>query len=111
MPDTPKPPLPSRTFDDWPRIPVDTRRLSPFRRVENIAERAASSWVTGPDGPYKDPGMTLHEIVSGAVHEGLLHLVELGLIDIDLDRLNGASGYPMRRSDCRPETTKDTTHG
>ncbi|MGR3875742.1 hypothetical protein ACUXZZ_45235 (plasmid) [Streptomyces graminifolii] len=104
MTDTPKPPLPARTFDDWPRIPVDTDRGSPFYRVDNLAERAANFWVTGPDGPYKQPGMTLHEIVSGAIHEGLLHLVELGLVDIDVERLNAASGWPARRIDCRPET-------
>ncbi|MEW2302036.1 hypothetical protein AB0958_19020 [Streptomyces sp. NPDC006655] len=102
MPDTPKPPLPARTFDDWPRIDVDTSRGTPFHRIDNIAERAAAAWVTGPDGPYKRPGMTMHEIVSGALREGLLHLAELGLIDIDTDRLDAPSGYPMRRSDCRP---------
>jgi hypothetical protein len=98
-----KPPLPARMFDDWPRIPVDTSRGNTFRRINDIAERAASAWVTGPDGPYKQPGMTMHEIVSGAVHEGLLHLAELGLIDIDTARLATAPGIPIRRTDCRPD--------
>lgn len=106
---TPKPPLPARMFDDWPRIDIDTRRGSPFYRIDNLAEHAAGAWVTGPEGPYKQPGMTMHEIVSGAIHEGLMHLAELGLIDIDHDRLEAARGIPVHRNGLRPP--KDTTHG
>lgn len=115
MTDTPKPPLPARMFDDWPRVDVDTERGTPYHRVENLAVQAAHHWALGPDGPYQRPGSSLADIVRGAVHEGLLHLVELGLIDIDTSRLEAAHGLPTHRDGLRPETplgpTKDTTHG
>lgn len=97
-----KPPIPARMFDDWPRIPVDTSRDSVFTRVERIAQGAAAGRVLGPEGPYKRPDQSLAEIVHGAVREGLLHLAELGLIDIDAERLDAAHGYPIHRNTFRP---------
>ncbi|NUR01305.1 MAG: hypothetical protein HOY79_33715 [Streptomyces sp.] len=107
-----KPPVPARTFDAWPRIDVDTDRGSPHHRVECLAISAATHWALGPDGPYKRPGQSLAEIIRGAVHEGLLHLAELGLIDVDTARLTAASGYPIDRDGLRPAPTdpvKDST--
>jgi len=105
-----KPPVPARTFDDWPRIDVDTARGGPYHHVERLAVSAANHWALGPDGPFKQPGQSLAEIVRGAVHEGLLHLAELGLIDVDTDRLNAAHGYPTDRTGLRPNT-EDSARG
>ena len=93
---TTKPPHPTRTLDPWPRIPIDTTEDSDFHRINRIASHAATSWALGPNGTYAQ-NLTLAETVDGAVHEALLHLMELGLIDIDTDRLNNAPGWPMSR--------------
>jgi hypothetical protein len=54
-------------------------------------------WVMSPDG--MDAGRTLASTVNGAVRDALLHLLELGLIDIDTNRMNEAKGWPLSRSD------------
>ncbi|WP_330479935.1 hypothetical protein OG301_39020 (plasmid) [Streptomyces platensis] len=95
---TEKPPLPSRTFDPFPRIPIDASPGSPFADVRRIGARAATGWALGDEGPYKVQ-MALAEVVDGAVREALLHLLELGFIDIDEDRMRAAPGWPMYRSD------------
>jgi hypothetical protein len=91
-----KPPLPERTFDPWPRIEVDTSEGSDFHRLNRIAGHAATGWALGPDGAYT-PGRTLADIVDNAVREALLHLLELGLIDIDAARMHAAPGWPTHR--------------
>ncbi|WP_446458622.1 hypothetical protein [Streptomyces rochei] len=93
---TSKPPLPARMFDPWPRIPIDTATGSDFFHLDRIAGDAATRWALGPEGAYAQ-NLTLAEVVDGAVREALLHLLELGLIDIDSDRLNAAPGLPMHR--------------
>ncbi len=84
-------------FDPFPRIDVDTSDGSPFRRVLGLAISAAHGWTFGPDGPYKSPGQTGAEITRMEISEALLHLLELGFIDIDTERMNAARGWPMRR--------------
>jgi hypothetical protein len=32
--------------------------------------------------------------------------MELGLIDVDLDRLNGSDSFPWGLDDCRPDTAQ-----
>lgn len=91
-----KPPLPARTFDPWPRIPVDTSEGSDFHRLNRIAGHAATGWALGPDGAYAQ-NRTLADIVDNAVREALLHVLELGLIDIDAARMHAASGWPTQR--------------
>lgn len=91
-----KPPLPDRMLAPWPRITVDTSPGTDFHRIDRIAGHAATHWVLGPDGTYKQ-NLTLAETIDGAVREALLHLLELGLIDIDSDRLNAAPGWPVSR--------------
>ncbi|RSS37459.1 hypothetical protein [Streptomyces sp. WAC08241] len=87
---TKKPPTP-KGWNDWDRILVDTNPRSDFAIINRIAGFAATSWAcNSPDGPLKKP-MPLMTVVDGAVHEALLHLLELGLIDIDADR------YPVNR--------------
>jgi hypothetical protein len=91
-----KPPLPARTFDPWTRIPIDTSEGSDFHRLNRIAGHAATGWALGPDGAYAK-NRTLADIVDNAVREALLHLLELGLIDIDSDRMHAAPGWPTHR--------------
>lgn len=92
-----KPPVPVDLFQPWEKIPVDTTEGSPFERIERLAGFAAMGWVMSPDG--MDVGRTLASTVNGAVRDALLHLLELGLIDIDVDRMNKAKGWPLSRSD------------
>lgn len=92
----PKPPLPARMFDRWPRIDVDTSDTSDFHRMNRIAGNAATGWALGPQGAYAQ-SLTLAEVVDGAVREALLHLLELGLIDIDSERMHAAPGWPTHR--------------
>lgn len=101
-----KPPLPARMLDPWPRIPVDTSDGTDFHRLDRIAGHAATHWVLGPDGTYSQ-GLTLADTVSGAVHEALLHLLELGLIDIDSERMNTARGWPTHREKADPPAPKE----
>lgn len=91
-----KPPLPALMFDPWPRIPVDTSDDSDFHHLNRIAGNAATGWALGPDGAYAQ-NLTLAEVVDGSVREALLHLLELGLIDIDAARMNAAPGWPTQR--------------
>lgn len=91
-----KPPLPARTFDPWPRLPIDTSQDSDFHRLDRIAGRAATHWALSPQGAYAK-NLTLAEVVDGAVREALLHLLELGLIDIDSQRMHAAPGWPTNR--------------
>lgn len=93
---TDKPSLPARAFDPWPRMTVDTSTGSDFHRLNRIAGDAATMWAVGPDGAYAQH-LTLAQIVDGAVHEALLHLLELGFLDIDHDRMNAAPAIPMHR--------------
>jgi hypothetical protein len=93
---TEKPDLPARTFDPWPRIPIDTSQGSDFHRLDRIAGHAATHWALSPEGAYAK-NLTLAEVVDGAVREALLHLLELGLIDIDATRMHAAPGWPTNR--------------
>jgi hypothetical protein len=92
-----KPPLPAKMFDPFPRIDVDTSDGSPFARILHISLFAANAWMLGPDGPFVKP-TTPAQAVHAEVSEALLHLLELGLIDIDTDRLQAARGIPTRRT-------------
>ncbi len=96
MTDQDKPPLPARMLDPWPRIPIDTSPDSDFHRLNRIAGDAATGWALGPDGAYAQQ-RTLADIVDNAVREALLHVLELGLVDIDSARMNSAPGWPTGR--------------
>lgn len=100
---TDKPPVPDSPFADWPRIPIDTSDGSPVARLLRTAGHAASRWTLGPDGPYRRT-MTGIEAHEGHLREGLLHLLELGLLDIDTERLDAAKGLPCQRSTNPPTT-------
>ncbi|WP_405019581.1 hypothetical protein OHV05_24595 [Kitasatospora sp. NBC_00070] len=104
MPDSlsAKPPLPADLFAPWPRQHVDTTEGSPFRRITRTATGAADDWALGPNGAFKQPGLSLADIIHTSVEQALLHLLELGLIDIDTERLATAKGVPVRRRDSRP---------
>ncbi|KOT57073.1 MULTISPECIES: hypothetical protein [Streptomyces] len=97
---THKPMLPEGPFDSFLRVTVDTSTGSAFTDAHRIATRAATGWMRGPDGPYKKQ-LAMAEVVDGAVREALLHLLELGFIDIDEERMRSARGWPMGRSDTK----------
>lgn len=90
-----KPPVPARTMDPFPRIDIDED--GPFRHVLRLGVSAADRWMLGPDGPYNRPALTLSDVTRAAVREALLHLLELGFIDIDEERLSAAKGWPLHR--------------
>lgn len=94
-----KPALPDSMFGAYPRISVDETENGDFHEVLRIATLAASAWATGPDGPYSHPEMTGAESTHCQVREALLHLFELGVIDIDSERLEAAlaHGVPIGR--------------
>ncbi|MFE6080006.1 hypothetical protein [Streptomyces virginiae] len=96
-----KPPLPGNLTRPWQRITVN--EADPDTAwILKLAVSAADGWMLGPRGPLKRPGMTLADISGGAVREGLLQLLELGLIDIDTDRLRAAGSFPLRRDTEEP---------
>lgn len=92
-----KPPLPDSAWGDWQRIPVDQGDGSAFGDVLRIGTFAADRWTLGDDGPYRKPGQTSASVVRAQIREALLHLLELGLIDIDEERLRTAKAWPMDR--------------
>jgi hypothetical protein len=94
---TAKPPLPTDPFGDWERIPVNEQDGSDFAEILRIGTFAADNWTFSPDGPYQR-SQTAAEATRSQLREALLHLLELGLIDIDTGRLHAADGYPMQRS-------------
>lgn len=77
-----KPPLPSDMFAPFRRTPFDTDTGSAFADALKIGTRAADGWMLSDEGPLKVE-MPLASVVGGAVREALLHLLELGFIDID----------------------------
>lgn len=94
-----KPPIPVALTADPERMPLDESEGGAFQRVLSIAVWSAESWFHGPDGPYACPEMTGSERTRGVLHEGLAHLLELGIIDIDAERLAGfeRAGVPIGR--------------
>jgi hypothetical protein len=103
---TDKPPLPEGMFDPFPRIAIDTSDGSPFAQIRKLAVHAAHGWTLGPEGPYKVPGQTAAQITHMEITEALLHLMELGFIDIDTERLSAAPGWPLHRE---PPTTEEAS--
>ena len=94
---TTKPPLSANPADEWTRIPVDQTDGSPFSEILRIATFATDDWTFGDRGPYSNPSLTGAQITRHQIAEGMLHLLELGLIDIDVERLNAAEWIPTGR--------------
>jgi hypothetical protein len=107
---TPKPPVPAAKFQDWPRIPVDTAEGSEHYQLTTIGRRVAHEWVMGPDGPYNNAEQTMTQTVRGLVGVTLLHLMELGLIDVDTERMAAAPGIPWALDDFRPDVVQPPQH-
>lgn len=93
-----KPAIPTDPFGEWTRITVDTSEGSDFAEILRAANFVADHWLLGPDGPYKTPQPPA-SVTRGTVREALLHLLELGFIDIDAERLRAADWIPMQRDD------------
>lgn len=92
----PKPPAPADWNSEWLRITVDPADTETAWTIK-LAISAAHGWLLGPQGPFHCEGMTPANVTGEAVRQGLLHLLELGLIDIDRDRLNQATSFPLHR--------------
>jgi hypothetical protein len=95
-----KPPLPTHAYELFPRIPVV--QDGSFTKLLNLAVSAANRWTIGPDGPLQRPGMPGADITYTQLREALIHLLELGLIDIDEERMNAAYALPGDRMSFRP---------
>jgi hypothetical protein len=93
-----KPAIPTNPADPWPRVTVDESPGGPFDEILRTAGFAAADWTFGPDGPYKPP-QSAADTTRGQVREALLHLLELGFIDIDVERMHSVGYIPMRRRD------------
>lgn len=93
-----KPAIPTSPAGQWPRIAVDQAPDGPFAELLRTATGVADHWTFGPDGPYKTP-QSAADTTHGQIREALLHLLELGFIDIDVERMNAAGYIPMRRRD------------
>lgn len=87
-------------------VEVDTSKDSSFAEVLSIAQSAAAHWYLSSEGPYAKPHMTPADAVAGAVRDGLLHLLELGLVDIDVPRLTELLWYPANRHSSGARGTK-----
>lgn len=90
-----KPPIPGHD-EEWQRIPIDEGNDGAFAQVLRIGVFAADQWTFGPDGPYSKP-RTAADTARGQIREALLHLLELGLVDIDVERLNAVEWFPPSR--------------
>lgn len=94
---TEKPPFPTDLSTPWPRIPVDQTNNSDFQQIRRAATLAADGLMLGDHGPARDAPRVHH--TAAAVQEALLYLLELGLIDIDTERLSAfmTQPHPMFR--------------
>lgn len=97
---TEKPAIHQGPFDVQERVEVDTSDGSPFSLIQRVALGAADAWALGPEGPYQKPQPPA-SVSRGQVREALLHLLELGLLDIDVERLKAMEWVPMSREDAR----------
>jgi len=88
-----KPAIP-KSRRPFPRIPVDQTEGSDFRRVLRLAIQGSEGWTfSAEEGPYfrrqnGKPELTPAQIVRGQMTEALLYLLEMGVIDVDDERLN-----------------------
>ncbi|GAA3027410.1 hypothetical protein [Streptosporangium longisporum] len=98
-----KPPLPTRMHEPFPRIAVNDAPDSPFNELLGLAIAAADRWMVGPDGPLLGPDPSPRDMVNSQLREALLHLLELGVIDIDEERMRAAPGWPMDRLSFRAD--------
>ncbi|MFJ4680605.1 hypothetical protein [Kitasatospora sp. NPDC088783] len=100
-PEAAKPALPARGwFGDWPRVAVDLTEGGDAWRIVRLAVTAAEVWVLAD--AQADASLTAAVIQREAVTVALAHLLELGLVDIDVQRLRAAPSMPMRRWDALP---------
>lgn len=88
--------------------------MGPFERIEidetdqdvalvmMIANASADDWMLGPEGPYHRAGLSNMDLTTGVVRAALLHLLELGLVDIDVERCRSVFAYPLGRDSNRP---------
>lgn len=94
-----KPPIPTGFGEPYPRIRVDQSDGGAFARALRIAVFAADAWMMSPDGPYENPSQTGAVMTRGLLRDALLHLLEIGVVDIDEQRLEEVCthGAPIGR--------------
>ena len=93
---TDKPPVPAVTGPGWPVTPLDETDPD-YQQLIRIAASAAHTWTLTPAN--RSWAMSRAGVARGQIAEGLALLLELGVIDIDRDRLAAwtAAGIPMNR--------------
>jgi hypothetical protein len=90
---TGKPPYPANNpFAPWPWIPVDQTAGSDFQHLRRAAATAVDDFLLNGDAP--SPTAPRIEQMRAAVAEALLYLLEMGLIDIDEQKLTEYIGTP-----------------
>ncbi len=82
---TAKPPFPTDPWSPWPRIPVDEISGSDFDEICRAATFAADGLMLSP--AVISSSATQADRTAAAVREALLYLLEMGLVDIDTERL------------------------
>ncbi|WP_157251104.1 hypothetical protein [Nonomuraea typhae] len=73
---------------------MDENADSPFSLILRIGCRAADGWAVR-SWAQLTIGMSPRDIARSQIREALLHLLELGLIDIDEDRLDAVENHPL----------------
>lgn len=83
---------------DVERIAIDQGDGSDFASAQQVAVLAADMWAIDHN-PRDSFEMTMAQYTRGLINEGLLHLLELGVVRIDGERLRHllATGCPVQR--------------
>lgn len=82
---TAKPAFPTNPFEPWPYMPVDQTAGSDFQHLRRAAVLAADGLMLSDVRP--SPTAPRAQRTAAAVEEALLYLLEMGLIDVDEERL------------------------
>jgi len=83
---------------EWPRIALDENDAD-YQQLVRVATFAADMWELGAGSMTRTAAMTRADVTRGYIAEGLALLLELGVIDIDRERLAAwiDAGIPMNR--------------
>lgn len=98
---TDKPPVRPVTPLDWQPCPFDETDPD-YQQLARIAASAAHTWTLTPAN--RSWTMSRADVARGQITEGLALLLELGVIDIDRERLAAwtQAGIPMNRRRAQP---------
>ena len=98
---TDKPPVPAGAGHGWPVTPLDETDPD-YQQLIRIAASAAYTWTLTPAN--RSWTMSRAGVARGQIAEGVALLLELGVIDIDRERLAAwaVAGMPMNRRRVTP---------